>query len=165
VPTVELLLDDELDGLVSGAWARLAAAGLPGLADHRHPTNRPHLTLATGPALPAADRLADALGGLPVPVRLAGLLSFGAARGALAWAVVPSRALLDVHAAVWAALDEPAPWFRPGRWTPHVSLALRMSARERGAAVELLAGLPDAEGALVAARSYDEADRTVRELP
>jgi hypothetical protein len=41
---------------------------------------------------------------------------------------------------------------------------LRGSPAQRAAAVELLAGLPAAEGALVAARSYDEPSRTVRAL-
>jgi hypothetical protein len=164
MPTVELLLDEELEERVHGVWARLAAAGLPSLAEHRPPTHRPHLTLAAADALPPDGWLATGLGGLPVPVRLDGVLSFGGARGALAWAVVPSRALLDVQAAVSQLVRPRSPWLRPDLWTPHVSLALRASPAQRAAAVGLLADLPAAEGVLVAARSYDEPSRTVRPL-
>ena len=164
VRTVELVPDDALDTAVRAVWRRLAAAGLPGLADHVHPTNRPHLTLAAAADLPD---LGPALAGLPVPVRLAGLLAFGGRRGALAWAVVPGPALLAVHAAVAAAVAAHGGSdhrHRPGSWTPHVSLGLRLTPAERGAAVALLADLPETEGALVAARSYDDATRTATPL-
>jgi hypothetical protein len=45
--TVELLGDEELDRAVRAAWRRLDQAGFSSLAQHRHPTNRPHLTLAS----------------------------------------------------------------------------------------------------------------------
>jgi hypothetical protein len=38
VRTVELLPDAALDAAVRDAWARLAAAGLPSLGRHPHPT-------------------------------------------------------------------------------------------------------------------------------
>jgi hypothetical protein len=165
MPTVELLLDDDLDERVRAVWARLAGAGLPSLAGHGHPTNRPHLTLAAADALPPDPWFAPALGALPVGVRLDGVLSFGGARGGLAWAVVPGRALLDLQAAVAELVRPRSPWFRPDLWTPHVSLMLRASPAQRAAAVQLLADLPAAEGRFVVARSYDEPSRTVRELP
>jgi hypothetical protein len=162
VHTVELLPDPALDAVVRGVWQRLAAAGLPALATHGHATNRPHLTLGSAAGLPP---LGAALAGLPVPVRLSGVLAFPGARAALAWAVVPSRALLDVHAAVQEALGGEDGHHAPGRWTPHVSLALRATPEQRAAAVALLGALPEAEGELVAARSYDSGTRTVRPLP
>jgi hypothetical protein len=74
------------------------------------------------------------------------VLAFGGERGALVWAVVPSRALLDLHAGVAAALDLPGDSHHaPGRWTPHLSLALRATPDERAAAVALLAGLPEVD--------------------
>ncbi len=45
--TVELLLDPGLDQGVRDLWDRLRDAGLPSLAAHPHPTNRPHLTVIT----------------------------------------------------------------------------------------------------------------------
>jgi len=163
VPTVELLPDAGLTAAVRDAWARLVDAGLPSLGRHPHPTNRPHLTLAAAPALPP---LGDVFGALPVPVRLSGVLAFGGERGALVWAVVPSRALLDLHAAVAATLDLSGDSHHaPGRWTPHLSLALRATPQERAAAVLLLAGLPEVAGEFTAARSYEGTSRTTHPLP
>ncbi|MDQ0743662.1 hypothetical protein QFZ62_000970 [Clavibacter sp. B3I6] len=115
----------------------LAAEGLGGSAD--------------------ADVRATAASG-PLPVlRLGGLVVFGVPpRGlVLARQVVVDAALLDLHARVHAAVDRatdearavdpdagPAPGViphtRPGSWTPHVSLALRLTAEQLGAAVAAL---------------------------
>jgi hypothetical protein len=168
VHTVELLPDPGLDAAVRRVWQHLAAAGLPSLAGHPHATNRPHLTLGSAPELPPLD---TALAGLPVAVRLAGVLAFPGRRSAVAWAVVPTQALLDLHGAVADALgsggdgQDGGGHLHPGRWTPHISLALRLTAEERAAAVALLGDLPEAAGELVAARTYDGTTRTVRPLP
>ncbi|MEW2332379.1 hypothetical protein AB0880_31820 [Micromonospora chersina] len=73
--TVELLCSPELDEAVRAAWDRLVAAGLPSLARNTHPTNRPHLTLASVDEFPAGaeQRLADLCdAALPLPARLDG---------------------------------------------------------------------------------------------
>ena len=84
--TVELLGDDALDGAVRAAWQRLDQAGLASLARHRHPTNRPHLTLASAPEIPpgAAAGITGALQVLPLEVRLSGLRFFPGRAGVLA---------------------------------------------------------------------------------
>lgn len=46
VHTVELLLDPRLEDGVRDLWDRLRDAGLPSLAAHPHPTNRPQFTAA-----------------------------------------------------------------------------------------------------------------------
>jgi hypothetical protein len=157
--TVELLLDPTLDGLVRSAWQRLHAAGLPSLATHAHPTNRPHLTLA------AADRLTPevgaALAGLPVEAVLDGLILF---ERAVAWRVTLTDALRDLHTRVWQALDgtERNPQHAPGSWVPHVSLALRARDQPRYAAE--LRDLPAARGSFRWARTYDSGTRTATAL-
>ncbi|MFE0774424.1 2'-5' RNA ligase family protein, partial [Streptomyces sp. NPDC058861] len=112
---------------VREAWRRLADAGLPSLAGHRHPTNRPHLTLASADALPAGvrARLLGALAeALPVPLRLDGFVRFSGRVRVLAWAVRPDDALLRLHGAVWRILREapesgwPNPLLDPARWAP-----------------------------------------------
>jgi hypothetical protein len=87
--TVELLGDEGLDQAVWAAWRRLDRAGFSSLAQHRHPTNRPHLTLASAEQFPpaAATAIAGALPVLPISVRLGGLHFFGGRAGVLAWAV------------------------------------------------------------------------------
>ena len=152
VHTVELLLDDDLDAAVRAVWDRLAAAGLKSLALHPHPTNRPHVTLATGAVRPARLDLP-----LPLPVTLDGTIRFDGRVGMLVWLVVPSPALLALQADVWRATADENPLHEPGRWVPHVSLARRVPP---GFAAD--AGVR--HGRFVAARSYDTETRTVVSL-
>ena len=166
--TVELLGDDELDRAVRAAWGRLDQAGFSSLARHRHPTNRPHLTLVSAEQFPpgTADGIDGALRMLPVVVRLDGLHFFGGRAGVLAWAVEDNGPLRELQARVWSALDgaDRNPLHEPGRWTPHISLARRLRAGQvmpaAQAAGEIVAG-----GALTGARSYDSVTRTVIPLP
>ena len=157
--TVELLLDPALDEAVRAVWQRLHDAGLPSLADHGHPTNRPHLTLA------AADRLtpeaAAVLTGLPVEAELDGLIFF---ERAVVWRVTRTDALSDLHARMWRVLEGTArsPLHAPDSWVPHVSLALRAGDQPRYAAE--LRDLPVARGSFPQARTYDSATRTVTSL-
>jgi 2'-5' RNA ligase len=120
--TVELLVNDELDSAVRTVWRRLAAAGMPSLADHPHPTNRPHVTLAAGDGLPD---LAPALAALPLSVTLHGLVLFEGRTAMLAWRVVADSNLRRLQERVWRELaGRPRnPLHAPDRWVPHVSLA------------------------------------------
>ncbi|WP_329035155.1 2'-5' RNA ligase family protein [Streptomyces sp. NBC_00178] len=176
--SVELLPDESTERAVRDAWEGLARAGLPSLASHRHPTNRPHLTLATADVLPpvACERLEEALAVLPVPLRLDGLLRFtGGRTPVLAWAVAPDDALLRLHTTVWRILREAPgnershPLHDPARWVPHVSLG-----RGRGLpaaafdAEPFLSAAGTATGALeghwTGARTYDSESRTTAPL-
>ena len=165
--TVELVCDAALDAAVRDAWRRLDAAGLPSLATHTHPTNRPHLTLATADEFPfgAEDRVRAALAALPVVVRTDGVVFFEGRQAMAAWRLVADEALLRLHEAVWQALDgaDRNPLHEPGRWTPHLSLARRVRLAQRDQ-VERVAGA-SASGRLTAGRSYDSASRTVHDLP
>jgi len=174
VRTVELLPDGVTDRTVREAWRHLAEAGLPSQAGHPHPTNRPHLTLAAGEALPDAvrARLAEALGLLPVRIRLEGLVRFPGRRHVLAWAVRPDAVLLRLHEEVWRALagapgvGRMNPLHAPGRWVPHITLGRgRRGAWDRPDAELLPAPLRGPLwGRLVGARSYDSATRTTEPL-
>ncbi|MFC7794378.1 2'-5' RNA ligase family protein [Streptomyces cinereoruber] len=167
--SVELLPDAATERAVREAWRLLADAGLPSLAGHRHPTNRPHLTLASADALSGEVRarllhvLAEAL---PVPLRLDGLVRFSGRTRVLAWAVRPDGALLRLHEEVGRILREapgsgrPNPLLDPARWVPHVTLA-----RGRGAFPDPPAGAPGAlAGEWTTARHYDSVTRTVAYL-
>ncbi|MCD9900985.1 2'-5' RNA ligase family protein [Streptomyces sp. MT29] len=128
--SIELLPDEATERVVRRVWRSIADEGLPSQAGHRHPTNRPHLTLATADALPAATRgaLAEALDALPLPLHLTGLLRFSGRNNVLAWAVRPDAALLALHERVWRILRETDgdgrshPLLAPGRWVPHITL-------------------------------------------
>ncbi|MEV4703967.1 2'-5' RNA ligase family protein [Actinoplanes sp. NPDC049316] len=156
--TVELLLDAALDDRVRAVWHDLAARGLRSLASHRHPTNRPHLTLATADAL--SPGVGPALEGLPIEVELDDVVFLGRT---VAWRVRPTAELQSMQRAVWEALDgrERNPLHDPRSWVPHVSLALRVEPEVH----ELYPrGLGGAAGRLVEARTYDSETRTVSTL-
>ena len=157
--TVELLLASPLEEHVRAVWRDLASAGLRSLADHRHPTNRPHVTLATTDLL--TPGVVPALAGLPVDVVLDEVVLLGRT---VAWRVRPTAELLELQRRVWVALDgrDRNPLHEPGRWVPHVSLALRVKPdmqqrypRDVGVAT----------GSVVTARTYDTETRTVADLP
>ncbi|MFI1420847.1 2'-5' RNA ligase family protein [Streptomyces sp. NPDC020731] len=169
---MELLPDTATEMRVREMWRMMAAAGLPSLAEHRHPTNRPHLTLATCEELhpPARSELATLLdGGLPAPFRLDGLLRFDGRTRVLAWRVAEDVELLELHRRVWEVLASTAahlnPLHAPGRWIPHVTLARsrRTSARWPDHLLPTALCEPR-EAAFTGARSYDSTTRTVESL-
>lgn len=183
VQSVELVLDEALDARVRQQWRALAEAGLPSLARHTGPSNRPHVTLvvASGVAPEHEDRLTAALADgsdtdapvpapVPLPLLLGGYVVFGTHKHVLARSVVPTAALLALQARAWQAWDgvlERPETVRPGRWTPHVTLAKHLTdAQVAHALTALRAGPgPDAdrpgrseqadEGHAVALRRWD----------
>ncbi len=169
VQSVELLLDDTTDSAVRTRWATLADAGLPSQATHAGPSNRPHVTLSVRHEI--ADDLdpeiAGAVGDLPLPLVLGGLLVFARRRCVLAQAVVPSADLLSLQSRVHDVLPElgdPASRRRhhhlvPGRWTPHVTLARGLRPEQVGDAVHALGHLDDLVGTAVAVRRWDAVAR------
>ncbi|KXK60284.1 hypothetical protein AWW66_19730 [Micromonospora rosaria] len=166
--TVELVCDPALEATVRAAWDRLAAVGLPSLARNIHPTNRPHLTLAAVDAFPpgAQARLAAlCAAALPLPTHLDRITVLDGS-APLVWLVRPTPALTALHAGVWAVLSAAEgrrPWHEPGRWIPHLSLALRFRDADRRRA-RAVAGAARPTGAFVGARSYDGETRTVTAL-
>ncbi|GIF14186.1 2'-5' RNA ligase family protein [Actinoplanes teichomyceticus] len=153
--TVELLLNRTADERVRDQWRRLHAAGLPSLATHPHPSNRPHLTV-----LKASSVAGLAPVPLPLPATLGPVRMLGRA---LVREVTATPELRALHRSLWSTL--PDPWPPPEDWVPHVSLALRFPAASCPAAVEVLAASPPVHGSFVAARSYDIVARTLSDIP
>lgn len=143
--SVELLLDRVAEEMVEEEWQALRTAGLP--SELRSPpvgSHRPHLTLYAGTDIPAAAELvlAELMRGLRLRVQLGAVMVFGPACGSyvLVHSVVPSVGLLTLQQAVAEACDaEPNGHFAAGCWTPHVTLARRMSADQVPAALAVLA--------------------------
>lgn len=161
VQSVEVVLDDDLDAAVRAQWVHLQEAGLDSQGRIRAATNRPHVTLFVAQAIPSEldDAIHDAVGPLPVPVRIGGVVVFGSRRVTLARAVVPSAELLALHTRVFEVLrgcPGIPEHIRPGDWTPHVTLARRVPARDLGRAV-LTAETRHAgdAGAAIAVRRWD----------
>lgn len=159
--SVEALLDAATDAEVRREWALLADAGLPSQAGHLGTTNAPHLTLSAATDVPDAveTRLVRALEGrLPVAVHLGALLVMGSRRQVLARLVVPSAELLALHRAVADAM-EGAPdvpdRVRPGRWTPHVTLARGLAREQLAEALAVLGHVRGIDGVLESVRRWD----------
>jgi len=168
VQSVELLLCAAASAAVREQWDRLAAAGLPSQARHTGQSNAPHVTLAVRTSVPddLDAPLARAAGELPLPVVVGGLLVFARRRCVLARAVVPSAALLALHARVHEVLEAQVPttgpsaaFLTPDAWTPHVTLARNLTADQVGAAVGVLAPVADLPASAVALRRWDAAAR------
>jgi 2'-5' RNA ligase len=136
--SIELTFNDPLDALVRADWARLADAGLPSLASHTAPSNRPHITLAAGKELSCDAGVQDPLGRLPLEVQFSGVVLFPAHHGTfvLARLVVPSTPLLVLHAEVHHQCNGAFANTRPDAWTPHVTLARRIPGHLLGRAME-----------------------------
>nr|WP_210767388.1 2'-5' RNA ligase family protein [Clavibacter capsici] len=173
-------MDRASDAAVRASWRALADAGIPSLADHAGETNRPHVTLLAAEGLrgSADDALRHVAASGPLPtLRLGGLVVFGVPpRGlVLARQVVVDEALLGLHARIHAAVDaapgddahdapEVIPHTRPGRWTPHVSLALRLTTEQLGAAVAALGRIDPLDAPAAGLRRWDPRDRSVTDL-
>ena len=166
--SVELLLDPATDAAVRAEWVALSAAGLPSQADHRGPSNAPHVSMLMADHLPEGgeEALLATADVLPFDLRLGAVAVLGGRRLVLARLVVVDQALLGLHAAVGAALSGAAggsPHTTTGRWVPHVTLARGIPADSLGAALEVLRGsdgaVPELRGQATVLRRWDSEAR------
>ncbi|MFY2789981.1 2'-5' RNA ligase family protein [Rhodococcus sp. MALMAid1271] len=165
VQSAELLLDSGLDSAVRREWATLSDADLPSQNRHRGESNRPHITVAVASSMPEDVNDGAAVRFDPFDVRLGGLVVFGGRTITLARLVVPTCELLDLHARMLEAVGEHSlDHLGLGRWTPHVTLARRLTPEEAGNAVRLLSGTTeDLVGSALTLRRWDgEAKREWR---
>lgn len=160
VQSVELLLDDATDKAVREQWRALAAAGLPSQGRHSGASGRPHVTLAVADAMPDEldGPLAAAASVLPLPARVGALVCFGHHRRVLARLIVPTRELLDLHAAVAAVVHGcpgPGRLLEPGRWTAHVTMARNLRDDQLPTALAALDRFGELDGRAVSVRRWD----------
>ncbi|MTD14354.1 2'-5' RNA ligase family protein [Nakamurella sp. YIM 132087] len=160
VQSVELLPDAATEAEVRRRWSLLGAAGLPHSGLHTGASNRPHITLAVAPELPAnrEDDIVRAIIGLPLRLRLGGLLLFPRGRGGvvMALAVTVSAELLTLQDAVRRAVgDDRLGHQAPGEWTPHVTLARRLDPGQVAVALGISGLAADIDGTGVAVRRWD----------
>lgn len=161
--SVELVVDGAADAAVRADWVALVEAGLPSQARHTGESNRPHVTLALSAtaAEPVRERLAAVARDLPLPVTAGSVLVFGGRQFVLARLAGPAVELLDLQRRVVEALDDPVDrhgTFTAGAWTPHLTLARRLTAAQIAAALPVLgpAGVP---GRLHRMRLWDMTER------
>ena len=163
--SIELTLDDATDAAVRAEWRTLAEHELPSLASHTAASNAPHVTLVAGERLDPAELPTDTFDLLPLPLRFGAVAVFPAARDrfVLVRTVAVTAELIALHARVAAASAGPVPTSLPGAWTPHVTLARRLTSDQVALALPLLA-TPD-DGTLAAARFWDGTTKTLTPLP
>ena len=161
VQSVEALLDADTDRQVRAEWGALAGAGLPSQANQLGDGAAPHLTLSVAASVPdfvEARLRAVVRGQLPIPVRLGPLVVMGSRRFVLARLLVPSAHLLSLHTAVAEAMiaapDVPDQ-VRPGRWTPHVTLARGLGSRQVGEALAVLGRTRPIDGRIETVRRWN----------
>ena len=167
--SIELTFDTDTEAAFRAQWAALEAAGLPNLGRHQSSSNRPHITLSAGPTVSVTDALLAVFApdrrALPIEFRVAGLVLFPAGhdRWVLARPVVMSDRLLRLHQDVADAAPGALETTQPNGWTPHVTLARRLTAAQLTAALPLL-DQSSAPGTLVAARFWNGETKTLTDL-
>jgi hypothetical protein len=149
VHSVELLFDQGTEAAIRREWTALADAGLPSQARHTSPSNRPHVTLLVAQRIdPAVDAaLWEPARQLPLDCLVGAPMLFGREALTLVRLIVPAAGLLRLHESVDSICARylapgPLPHVRPGRWTPHVTLARRLSPADLPAALAAI----DADG-------------------
>jgi 2'-5' RNA ligase len=170
--SIELILDEHTEAAVRADWATLRDLDVPSLAGHTGASNRPHITLLVAGRFDTAELgpVRQSVAALPVAISLGGIVVFGAGRRGfvLARHVVVTRALATLHRSVHAAApgrsDGVVELTLPDRWTPHVTLARRLTAPQVSAALTAIgaAALPPATA--VGARLWDGVEKTVTPL-
>lgn len=130
-----LLPDGHVDAAVRRLWVRLEEAGVASLASHTHRRHTPHLSYAALRSweLESVVAALDAVPERP-PVRLH-LDALGVFRRSRCW-LVPAlaadlaarqEAVVEAVVATGADLHK---HYRPGDWTPHLTLAPRLRLQD-----------------------------------
>lgn len=167
--SVEALPDTRIEVAVRADWQRLIEADLPSAGRHPSESNRPHVTLAVRDDLStdAGRELARLGDALPVECRLGGAVVFAAGeRFVLARPLVMTAALLRFHARIVDLIGPPPVRYAvtaANRWTPHITLARRMTAEQIGRALGIV-GAPTLEGELTGLRLWDAEAKVVTPL-
>lgn len=160
VQSLELLLDDTLDAAVRREWQLLLDADLPSQGRHTGASNRPHITLAVADEMDEFDnRIYDEYLRVGMPIRLGAFVVFRGKHATLARLVVPSRQLVDLQARTSELVgdaDGSRSHTAPGKWTPHVTIARRLTRVELAEAFLRLDSVqPDLVGTTSALRRWD----------
>lgn len=138
------LFDSVTEAAFRSLWQAQADAGLPSfMLGVDYP---PHITAAgsrEGHQAPIPEAVRARLSALaPLPVQWASLGVFPSSEGVVFLSPVISTDLLALHRDVWQLfinhLTAPVPYYRPGQWVPHVTLAFGVAAHQLGAVTELL---------------------------
>ena len=160
VQSVELLLDPTLEAVVRQEWEILVAARATRQLRRGGDPAVPHVTVGVAASIPAdvEAALQSIDHGVGLEIRLGGLLLLGGHSSVLVRLVVPTAPLLELQAKIWTAMQDcpgMPDTMRPGRWTPHVTLARRFRSSDLPQTVELLGGRTGSVGVVAGMRRWD----------
>jgi hypothetical protein len=166
VHSIELVFDRDTEDAIRHIWDDLASNGIPSQA----PASRPHVTLAVAERIdPEVDALLSPLGEwLPLSCAIGAPVLFGRANVVFARLVVPTCALLDLHAEVHRVCGphlEPGPMSNslPGQWTAHLTLARHVGGNQLGRALRIAGRPSQIDGSFAGLRRW-EGDKRVEHL-
>jgi 2'-5' RNA ligase len=163
---IELVFDQEMDCAVRGLWADLA--GMLGRPDLAAREIRPHVTLLSSIDMKVgmATRILRDVAARTPPITLTfeSIASFLSPQGVVYLSPVITADLLaiqrNVALAAAAAGVVIEPYYQPGRWSPHCTLARPLSSAEVGRAIarchEVCAPLSGRAEAMAAISVYPE---------
>ncbi|RJO69234.1 2'-5' RNA ligase family protein [Nocardia panacis] len=159
VQSVELLVDETAEAEIRRQWRLLAEAGIPSLNDRTIETHRPHITVAVARQIwPRIDQELERYTFRPFPIRLGGVLVFGARNPILVRLIVPSEQLLAAQRRIFGIVA-PCPGvptnLHPDAWTPHITLARRVPSQQLGEAVHAVAQDRDHSATVIGVRRWD----------
>ncbi|WP_428340049.1 2'-5' RNA ligase family protein [Mycobacterium sp.] len=160
--SVELLFDPDTEATLRRIWDDLAAGDLPS----RLPAGRPHVTVAVAERIaPDVDALLRPIAQrLPLECDVGAPVLFGQSNAVLARLIVPTAALLALHADVHRVcgphlLPGPLPHSLPDRWTAHVTLARRIENAHVGPVLRIAGQPTEIRGRLAGLRRWDGTER------
>ncbi|HEX3545089.1 MAG TPA: 2'-5' RNA ligase family protein [Mycobacterium sp.] len=158
VHSIELVFDPDTEATVRQIWDALREAGIPSQA----PASRPHATLTVAERIdPDVDELLRPLAArLQFPCRIGAPLFFGRTKAVLARLLVPTAALLELHADIHRLCLphlHPGPMANalPDEWTAHITMARRVVPRQMGQAVRIAGKPQEIAGTVVGLRRWD----------
>lgn len=158
VHSIELVFDPDTESAIRRIWDHLASAGIPSQA----PASRPHVTLAVAAhiGVEVDGLLGPVSQQLPLGATIGAPVLFGRANVVFARLVVPTSALLGLHAEVHRLcfphlVPAPMATSRPGQWTAHVTLARRVGAAQLGRALRIAGRPAQIDGRFAGLRRWD----------
>ncbi|MCT7659863.1 2'-5' RNA ligase family protein [Mycobacterium deserti] len=162
VHSIELLFDPHIEAAVRQSWDDLTEAGIRSKAAHTSPSNRPHVTLIVAEEMDDAVNVAlrPVLKRLPLVCTVGAPMLFGGRAFILVRLLVPSADLMALHADVHESClphmpKGTLPHANPGQWTPHVTLARRVSPDQLPTALTVKSVARDIQGSAVGLRHWD----------
>jgi 2'-5' RNA ligase len=132
---IHLFFDANTETIIKAAWSKLANTGI---APYMHQSaNRPHLSLAIYQHvdLKECEQLLESFAAArnPLPVHFQHLGIFSTTPAAVFLGSTVTISLLELHLQIHETLRpvciDPNPYYLPGKWVPHCTLALDLEPR------------------------------------